>query len=55
MNTSFLLVSYNLLPFVLAQLKECFRYDGSSSDDSPCDPVGNVSLSYLNSSAPVKI
>jgi len=45
-------ICYGLLPLLLAQLKDCFRYDQSSSNDIPCDPDANIGVSLLGLSSP---
>ena len=50
-NKKFFVVPPNFLPLGSAQLKDCFRYDGSSSDDFPCDPIANVGFSFLSLSS----
>lgn len=52
MRKSVLVVYYGLLPLVIAQLKDCFRYDQDSSNDIPCDPHANVGVSLRGSSSP---
>ena len=49
----FLLVCYTSLPPVLALLKDCYRYDGSASNNFPCDSCANVRFLLLGGNSQI--